>query len=272
VSICCICSTGIIVADGVLADGSVFHTRCHEGLKRKVADLNARESRLHAELRKPPSFFESISNFLFEFRKAEFHAAQQRLASQIRSTREEREITVVALRLLYDVWPTYPPDWGEWQRQVNERDHYSCSECGVGGKLHLHHIRALSQGGSNKLDNIALLCEDCHSATHGGRAFRYEKRDGREPSTIERKIHLLNTAIAQRKNIHFRYQKPDGTITNRTVTPREMRKLSIAELHALLGRRVKIGKEGKLCLFGHCHLRGERRTFAVHRMQKIRIC
>ncbi len=270
-SMCCICSTGI-ATDGVLADGSVFHARCHEDLKRKVADLKAQEWRLLAELQKPLSFFENISMFLFESRQSELLAAKQRLASQIRSTRDQHEATTAKIRLLYDLWPTYPPDWGERQREVNERDHYSCSQCGVGGRLHLHHIRALSQGGTNRLENIALLCEDCHSSAHGGRAFRYEKRGGTEPTTIEKKISLLNKAIAQRKNIRFRYQKPDGTITHRTVTPRQMRKLSIADLQALLGRRVKIEKEGKLCLFGHCHLRGESRTFAVHRMQKIEIC
>ena len=92
------------------------------------------------------------------------------------------------------------------------------------------------------------------------------------PSTIEKKIELLNKAISRRQNIRFRYKKPDGTITTLNVTPSELRKLTIPELQNLLGRKVKIEKEGKLCLFGYCHLRKAKRTFAVHRMQRIEIC
>jgi WYL domain/HNH endonuclease len=136
--------------------------------------------------------------------------------------------------------------------------------------LHLHHIRPLSQGGTNRLD-IALLCEYCHKEAHGGRAFLYEDRNGAEPTTIEKKISVLSEALAQRKDVHFRYKKPDGTVTRRRVTPRHLRKLTIQELQALLRRKVKIEKEGKLCLFGYCHLRRANRTFAVHRMQKIEL-
>jgi hypothetical protein len=270
VGTCCICSTDVAI-DGVLVDGSVFHTRCHESLKQSAANIKAREQALLAELQKPLSFFESLSSIFFASRQAELLATKNRIIAQIHSAREDHVTAVTKLTRLYDLWPSYPPDWEERRRQVSARDHYSCSQCGVSGRLHLHHIRALSQGGTNKLDNIALLCENCHSAAHGGREFRYEKRNVEELTTIEKKIAILNEAISQRRNVHFRYKKPDGTITSRTVTPREMRKLSVSELRALLGRPANIEKEGTLCLFGHCHLRRAKRTFAVHRMQRIEI-
>lgn len=267
-STCYICSKGS-VTDGVLVDGSVFHTRCLEELKREVENLKYRERTLLAELQKPPSFMESIAKFFSGSRQAEFEAAKRSLVSQIHRAREAQEATTTRIRLVYDLWPTYPPDWDERRRIVQTRDHHSCSECGVGGKLHLHHIRALSHGGTNKIDNIALLCESCHSEAHGGRVFRYEGSERGEPTTIERKISLLNRAIAQKNNVFFHYKKPNGTVTKRTVTPRQMRKLTVGELQSLLGRKIKIEKEGKLCLFGYCHLRKADRTFAVHRMYKI---
>jgi 5-methylcytosine-specific restriction endonuclease McrA len=267
---CSICSAETLT-DGMLIDGSVFHTRCLEKLKENGEALKLRERTLLTELQKPLGFMENVAMFLFQSRQTEILAAKQHLASRIRWTREEYESTTAKIRLLYDLWPTYPPDWDERRRLVSERDHYSCAECGVGGRLHLHHIRPLSQGGTNRLDNIALLCEYCHKEAHGGRIFRYEDRDGAEPTAIEKKIALLNRALAQQKDIRFRYKKPDGTTTQRTVTPRQLRKLTIEELQALLGKKVKIEKEGKLCLFGFCHLRRADRTFAVHRMQRVEL-
>ncbi|MGY3032832.1 5-methylcytosine-specific restriction endonuclease McrA [Bradyrhizobium sp. USDA 4354] len=270
-SSCCICSTGIVI-DGTLIDGSIFHTRCLEELKQKAEDTRARERALLTELQRPASLVVSISHIFFQSRQLEFYAAKQRLTAQIQTTRENRETILEKIRAIYDLWPKYPPDWDDRQRLVYARDHRSCSACGVGGRLHLHHIRALSEGGTHKLENLCLLCESCHSARHGGRAFKYTERNPNELSAIEQKIQLLNKALSQRKNIRFRYKKPRGSALNRTVTPRELRKLTIPELQDLLGRKVKVEKEGKLCLFGYCHLRKANRTFAVHRMSKIELC
>jgi hypothetical protein len=270
VNACIICSA-TAPTDGVLIDGSVFHNRCLRYLKEDAEALKLQEIGLQTELRKPPSLVENISMFFFQARQVELLATKQKLAASIRTTHAEYEIAAAKIRLVYDVWPTYPPDWDERRELVSERDHYSCTRCGVSGNHHLHHIRALSQGGTNRLDNIALLCESCHSEAHGGRQFRYEHRESVEPTTIERKIDILNRALTQRKDIHFHYKKPDGTLTRRRVTPRKLRKLSVNELRTLLGKNVKIEKEGKLCLFGHCHLRHADRTFAVHRMQQIEV-
>jgi hypothetical protein len=47
-----------------------------------------------------------------------------------------------------------------------------CKLCGYDGSgagrsiLEIHHIKPLSKGGSNSLDNIVVLCPNCHKATH----------------------------------------------------------------------------------------------------------
>ena len=267
---CSICSVKTLT-DGILIDGSVFHTRCLRELNESAQASKVKERTLLAELRKPLSFVENISMFFFQSRQTEVLATKQHLLSRIRGARQEHESKIAKIRSVYDLWPTYPPDWDERRRLVSEREHYSCAECGAGGQLHLHHIRALSQGGTNRLENIALLCEHCHRAVHGDRTFRYEDRDGAALTTIEKKIELINKALAQRKDVHFRYKKPDGTTTRRTVTPRQLRKLTVQELQALLGKNIRIEREGKLCLFGYCHLRRAKRTFAVHRMQRLEL-
>ena len=68
-----------------------------------------------------------------------------------------------------------PPDWDKRRKRVYRRDDWTCTECGQqsgphegnnGVRLHAHHIRPRSEGGSNRLSNLTTLCEDCHNAAH----------------------------------------------------------------------------------------------------------
>ena len=52
---------------------------------------------------------------------------------------------------------------------VLSRDNYTCQICGVKqAKLEVHHIRLRSEGGSNRMDNLVVLCKDCHAKVHTG--------------------------------------------------------------------------------------------------------
>ena len=65
----------------------------------------------------------------------------------------------------------YPPaDW-EWRRiAVRDRDGARCAVCGRPDRphdsLHTHHRHAYGDGGSHKLNNLVLLCGDCHAEEH----------------------------------------------------------------------------------------------------------
>jgi 5-methylcytosine-specific restriction endonuclease McrA len=213
--------------------------------------------------------------FFSEARRASIVQRKQSLATRIQEARAEAQSIKVILVRIHDVWPGYPPDWDERRALVSDRDNYSCVECGVGNTLQLHHRRPIRQGGTHRLDNLVLLCASCHSNVHGGKEFKYrgpQNVDDDAPNAFERKLALINKAIAEKKDVHFRYKKPDGTITNRTVTPRELRKLTIAELQSLIGRGARVEREGRLCLFGYCQLRREKRTFAIDRIFKLSLC
>lgn len=41
-----------------------------------------------------------------------------------------------------------------------------CFVCGAKEKTEIHHIRPLSEGGSNSILNLVLLCSECHAAVH----------------------------------------------------------------------------------------------------------
>jgi HNH endonuclease len=265
---CCICNAGT-PADAALIDGAGFHRACHMQLTETADTLSRSEQRLLADLRKPLTVGENVAMFLFESRRQEVLNRKQNLAWQVERIREKMRNTAAILYKLYDVWPTYPPDWDRRRELVGDRDDYGCLKCGVGNRLHLHHRRAISEGGTNRIDNLILLCEFCHSEEHGGRKFKDDKKPNDAETAVQRKVECIHKALVQKKDVHFRYKKPDGTITNRTVTPRQLRKLAQSELKALIGRNVPIEKEGRLCLFGYCHLRRADRTFAIDRMYRI---
>jgi 5-methylcytosine-specific restriction endonuclease McrA len=45
---------------------------------------------------------------------------------------------------------------------VRRRDNYRCVICGNVLKLEIDHKRALENGGTNEMSNLAILCDDCY--------------------------------------------------------------------------------------------------------------
>lgn len=77
------------------------------------------------------------------------------------------------------------------RRTVWQRDHSRCSVpgCRASRYLHLHHIVARAEGGSNDASNLILLCSAHHRALHHGRlsitgqapaALQFTHRDGQK--------------------------------------------------------------------------------------------
>jgi hypothetical protein len=267
--ICCICKDGP-PADSHLIDGSAFHHACYERLTNELERSKITERNLLAAIRRPIGFVENFWMFFSASKQQELLAEKGHLSWKLSAERGEIAKLQDKLTALYDVWPTYPPDWDERRDLVGARDSYECAECGA-GNIHTHHRRALKDGGTNRPENLVSLCSYCHSQAHGGASFKEGWTPSAANSSLREKIETIQTAITQRRNLFFHYKKPNGATTKRLVAPRELRKLSIIELQALLGRKVPIEKEGRLCLFGHCHLRNEKRTFAVSRIYKLRI-
>ncbi|ELZ41618.1 HNH endonuclease [Halorubrum tebenquichense] len=67
----------------------------------------------------------------------------------------------------------YPSDWNSRRKKIYKRDNYRCQECGsLGGKrgnakLHAHHIKPKSEGGSHRQGNLKTVCKSCHENIHG---------------------------------------------------------------------------------------------------------
>ena len=58
-------------------------------------------------------------------------------------------------------------EW-DWIRLkvLQQRDGRRCQECHKAGRLEVHHLKQLQDGGDNALDNLKTLCRDCHIRAH----------------------------------------------------------------------------------------------------------
>jgi len=62
----------------------------------------------------------------------------------------------------------YPPDWKQRREAVWWLQENQCGRCGRdhNARGHVHHIRPLSEQGTNKFSNLIGLCADCHKLLH----------------------------------------------------------------------------------------------------------
>lgn len=156
------------------------------------------------------------------------------------------------MRIIFinEFWPTYPDDWEQRKQIIIKNAEYECESCGENElPLHVHHERELSTGGSNKLENLKCLCEECHKEVHKDNPG-VPTGDG---SGINRQ--LIDKAFDTGRNIHFRYKDTKGDFTERTVKPIKYTK----------------SPQGASALIAYCYLRKAQREFIIRKMSRIRI-
>ncbi len=56
----------------------------------------------------------------------------------------------------------YPPDWSERKALCLKRDGHRCCICFSKERLHIHHVKPISFGGTHTLQNLITLCSWCH--------------------------------------------------------------------------------------------------------------
>ena len=168
---------------------------------------------------------------------------------------------------IYDYWPDYPPDWEERRDEVISKAKNRCQECKTKDPIpgiHVHHIKFLGRGGSNKISNLLALCERCHEKKHAGRSFKHDQSYIKPPAYPER-LKSINKAIKSNKDLTFSYYKvKQKRWMKRKIKPNELTK------EIWIDGKTKFVLDN-LYLVGHCYLRDEKRTFRVDRIKGLKI-
>lgn len=261
-----------------LTDGHAIHKLCVVKLQNNEASINAeidhinathrlierQRGELKAESKSLGGFFKSVfgaRNFDDELAALRDAKRDEGLEARIEQNESDLQAVKLQLRKLYDHWPDYPPDWSERREELLRDNDYECEKCGAGQQatLQAHHIDPFWKGGSNKQDNLQLLCVRCHGDTH----YRNFEEDGfsEKQTKVSDKEETISEAIEASKKITFMYRKFDEKRgSRRTIEP-----WGFVDVES--GRKSGFTR----CIEGHCDLRDEKRRFAVHRMYKVEI-
>lgn len=261
VSSCCVICGRSHKATEVLLNGTVYHKECYVELNNEIdeTDLRVKSNerqveQLEFQLREAGTLIYKIKAF-FSGNKTDVESVKRQIElirKDIHELANKKSRLKEVLTDLYTFWPTYPPDWEDRRLQVRSRSDY-CEECGTFyGQLHIHHSIPISKGGSHAIDNLVLLCEDCHTKVHGGMEFSYS--DFARIGAFGRRVNLIQNAIRDRGILHFHYRKYDGQRSVRSISPEGLK---------------QVGKS--LCVYGYCYLRDDSRTFAIKRMKGVKV-
>jgi HNH endonuclease/WYL domain len=261
---CILCSEA--ATQGIsLANGGILHSPCFQRLTSEYseAEILARSAQMQvlsarSDISSRSGFFQKLSYFFsggISLDQLEFRAKQLKEKADI----AERAYSIIRVKAvpIFDVLLDYPPDWESRREEVRTRD-VSCLNCGSSQNLQAHHVIPLSRGGTNRSENLKLLCEKCHKSEHGGRDF--SNINSKKTLAFAERIQVIESAISAKQDIEFLYQKPtDSTKTKRRVTPHEL--IEMDHEH----------DDGRtLCLQGYCHSRKANRVFALKRMMGVK--
>lgn len=255
-------------SDGIpLSNGQLLHPSCLEAYERslsmtskRISNEEARLADLYKRLVAQQSVFSKLIS-LFRGQSDQIPDLERSINDSKKKSQEyqsERNKLQQKLAAAYDYYLSYPPDWEQRKEKVRFRDK-TCSNCGKHKRLDVHHIISLANGGTNRIENLSLLCRQCHENKHGVSEFSGKLEE--HETAFSKRVHLIQGAISGSLKIEFLYKKPtDSNYQKRIIDPKE-----IIRVHH------QDGDNFTLCVAGYCYLRNEDRTFALKRMKALKL-
>lgn len=128
---------------------------------------------------------------------------------------------------------TMSRNWEMQRAAALYRARHKCEACGSSFSLEVHHKVPVSEGGTDDLDNLQVLCRKCHQKRHQFRVQFDRTREltleeimgfhGRKaPGHMSAKMKTIHEAIATGSDLRFRYKKANGEVSSRHVRPLEV--------------------------------------------------
>lgn len=252
----------------VLSNGSEIHNSCLINIQNKVKEINKeinnnilRIKNAEAICKKKSIESNSLSYILKSIlglaEKITFYEYQ--IIENNKQENEKLKRKIIALEedlaIIYDYWPTYPPDWENRRKKLIAIQGKSCNRCSNNFQ-HIHHSISISDGGNHKLSNLELLCVNCHSRLHHRNLDTEDTYEYYSGNDFSEKVKFIKNAINERRPISFNYTKYEGEKCFRTIIPNKFQ---------------EFGRYDATCVVGHCNLRNAERAFRISRMKNISI-
>ena len=127
----------------------------------------------------------------------------------------------------YQKGPNY--GFGNAKAACLNRDNYTCQCCKTKkGTLHAHHIVYRSNNGADTLDNLIILCKECHEKLHDGKLKDFEARlKGKRKGTLKHATQMNSI----RKQLLRHY--PEAIETFGFVTKENRQLLGLPKTHVI---------------------------------------
>ncbi len=268
-NICHICEQSIGLSESILlVNWSHIHRSCYNFLINPEFTESKDLSVLYSQWRVLQSKIETqswvIDSFsrLFNTEKKSLYLSlteelsrnQQEVIALEKIVNEMRNTIKKELSKVYDFWYERPPDWSDRQESVHKIFHRKCCSCWSYKFLQVHHRLPINNWWAHNLENLILLCRDCHEDKHGWADFKWKYKTNSEESIFMGRLRKIDEAIKNSKDLYFHYKKYEGEASIRKISP------------------IWTKMDGtSLCVFWYCHLREDDRVFAIRRMTEINI-
>lgn len=272
---CFICNNNCLESN-ILQNGKRYHVDCLHNLQSTKtihdAQISNYKNNLHKIERSIANEYNSRSFFskligkepeTIDIKKNE----KSKILNKISSVKQEKEELLrsrkAKLSNVYDYWLTRPPDWKNRTFDLRKETEY-CSKCGEkrnnDNPLHVHHIIPIAHGGNHKIDNLTVLCYDCHQNEHPFKFNNNNNNEFKQYNSVKKSYYevLLDKIelSAKQKELYlsFVYKRFEG-----------IRDKHLVQVHSIYS------KNGVMHFNGFCVLSHSTREFNLRYMSKVDI-
>jgi len=144
--------------------------------------------------------------------------------------------------------------------KIGDKTNNKCAKCGCKTNLHIHYIIPLSQGGTNKLSNLILLCSFCHKLVHQKSSVYYNEKKFYSKTFFEQEM-IFDESFYTKQEFNW-IMKLDSTDHFYFLCPKCKKPSIISRIN--VKKRIKL--DNPPCFYFHlkcpyCKIFGQRKAY-----------